>query len=140
MRDMSLMQFAARVHGRSAHVKILTNRIVWTVSGVSRTSEMVPVSSISSVVTEKSVNSKWSLVVLTTGKAVEFRVDKTIARRAALLVEDLVATQSPPTIDAAPPSGKGSLAEDLMKLKRDFENGLLTETEFDAERARLFGA
>ena len=123
-----------------AHVKILTNRIVWTVSGVSRTSEMVPVSSISSVVTEKSVNSKWSLVVLTTGKAVEFRVDKTIARRAALLVEDLVATQSLPTITDAPQSGTGSLAEDLMKLNRVFESGLLTETEFDAERARLFGA
>ena len=98
----------------------------WTVSGVSRTSEMVPVSSISSVVTEKSVNSKWSLVALTTGKAVEFRVDKTIARRAASLVEDLVATQSPPAITAAPPSGTGSLAEDLMKLNREFEDGLLT--------------
>ena len=139
MRNLSLMQFHARVHGRSAHVKILPNRIVWTVSGVSRISEMVPVTSISSVVTAKSVNSKWSIVVLTSGKAVEFLVDKTTAQRAAVLVEDLVATQSPSVTNSAPPSGRGSLAEDLIRLNWDLENGMLTEAEFHEEHARLFG-
>ena len=55
-------------------------------------SEMVPVTSISSVLASKSTNSKWSLVVLTTGKSIEFLVDKQTAQRAARLVDELVVT------------------------------------------------
>jgi hypothetical protein len=91
-RDASLIQFHARIDDRWAHVKIFPSRIAWTVSGVSRVSEMVPVTSISSVLASKSANSKWSLVVLTTGKSIEFLVDKHIAQKAARLVDELVVT------------------------------------------------
>ena len=87
-----MIQFRARIDDRWAHVKIFPGRIAWTVSGVSRVSEMVPVTSISSVLASKSANSKWSLVVLTTGKSIEFLVDKQIARKAARLVDELVVT------------------------------------------------
>ena len=91
-RDASLIQFHARIDDRWAFVKIFPSRIAWTVSGVSRVSEMVPVTSISSVLASKSANSKWSLVVLTTGKSIEFLVDKQTAQRAARLVDELVVT------------------------------------------------
>ena len=93
---MSLLQFQARVNGRTAHVKIFPNRVVWTVAGASSRTEMVPVVAISAIMTGKTANSKWSLVVLTNGKMIEFVVDKAIAEQAAPILQELIAEQAAP--------------------------------------------
>jgi hypothetical protein len=104
VREVSLLQFQARVNGRTAHVKFFPSRVVWTVAGASSRTEMVPVIAISAIMTSKMANSKWSLIVLTNGKTIEFVVDKAIADQAASILQELVGERPAPVDNAAPPS------------------------------------
>ncbi len=139
MSDAPLMLFEAHVAGQRADVKILSTRIVWSAAGCRSVTEMVPLTAIASVGTSKSQRGRWSLVVNANGKTIEFLVDEAVAEQATTMLQLLVARQPPPTNTDAKQSGSGSLADDLNNLKWLLDNGMLTQSEFDDRRARLFG-
>jgi hypothetical protein len=135
----ALMRFRSSVGGRPAYVRIFSGRIDWAVLGSDRVTELVPLSAISSIEEIRTGPTTSSLVVCANGKTIEFQVESAIADEALPLLQQLSADQPSSLDGGAPPSGRGSLAEDLINLKWLLDNGTLTESEFDAHRARLFG-
>jgi hypothetical protein len=112
--------------------------MVWSRSRSNEVTEMVPIGAISSIAAGKTGAGKWRLVIVANGKPIEFVVDKNTAQSASQMLEELVAAQPVPLTNNPPASGRGSLAEDLISLKWRLDNGMISESEFDEQRMRLF--
>lgn len=126
-------------------------------------SEMIPVRSMSSVTTQKDGLRFYKLVVVSTGNTVEFRVDKAEAEAAKTLLTQLmvgshpsqntgpaatpvapmpppVAPMPPLAAPASPPASTGpGIADRLRELAALRDEGLLTDDEFQQQKAKLLG-
>lgn len=123
--------------------------------------EMVAVKAMSSVTTAKDGLRYYKLVVVASGNTVEFRVDKADAERARTLLTQLivgshplqaaplqvalpaivpvVAPPPPPSQEASPAAAAPSVGDKLRELASLRDEGLLTEDEFQSQKAKLLG-
>jgi hypothetical protein len=151
-----MMQFRSHVAGSSVQVHIYPDRIEWRRSGYKpaggvtaavltgglslalpgrKDSNMIPMRMIQGVTTHRNGLS-WTVVkVATAGDITEFKVN---SRQA----EDIKATllhlmqASNATLTVAP-TAPASVADELRKLAELRAEGLLSDNEFAAQRARL---
>jgi hypothetical protein len=151
-----VMQFRSHVAGSSVQVHIYPDRIEWRRTGYKpaggmtaavltgglslalpgrKDSNMIPIRMIQGVTTHRNGFS-WTLVkVATAGDITEFKVS---SRQA----EDIKATllrlmQGPNTNVPVAPTAPASVADELRKLATLHTEGLLSDAEFAAQRARL---
>lgn len=133
-----LMQFRSRVAGRNANVRILTNRVEWSTARRHPVTEMLPLTAISSVSTNRNRFTR-NIAVVTSRSTINFRVDKSIAEQATTLVRELLAQQPPPLADNSQQPQKGSIADELISLRWLLDAGILTEAAFNEQQAHLVG-
>jgi hypothetical protein len=143
MREAPLLQFTSRVDGKSADVRILTNRVEWVVAGRHRVTEMLPVVAISSVATGEDAG-KFKVIVTTDTDTIEFQVEKTVATSAWQQLDQLIASKPGkshvvPVTDGLGQVEKDSIAEELITLKWLLDAGIINDHDFQEERARLLG-
>ncbi|MEO7370648.1 MAG: SHOCT domain-containing protein [Ilumatobacteraceae bacterium] len=143
MREAPLLQFKSHVGGKSADVRVLTSRVEWVVAGRHRVTEVLPVSAIHSVVIKRD-GVKWKLLAFTDGSIVEFRVDRSVAEAARdqlvrLITAATTTRELAPVTSGLQPIDKGGIADELITLKWLLDAGVLTEHDFQEERARLLG-
>jgi hypothetical protein len=151
-----VMQFRSHVAGSSVQVHIYPDRIEWRRTGYKpaggmtaavltaglslalpgrKDSNMIPIRMIQGVTTHRNGLS-WTVVkVASAGDITEFRVS---GRQA----EDIKATllrlmQAPITNAPVAPTAPVSVADELRKLAQLNAEGLLSDSEFAAQRARL---
>lgn len=151
-----VMQFRSHVAGSSVQVRIYPDRIEWSRKGYKpaggvtaavltgglslalpgrKDSNMIPIRMIQGVTTHRSGLS-WTVVkVASAGDVTEFKVSKNQAEdiKAALLR----LMSAPVTSAPVAPAAHGSVADELRKLAQLHTEGLLSDAEFAAQRARL---
>jgi hypothetical protein len=80
-------------------------------------------------------------VIAGTATTVSNRVSRRQGQRWAQQEEAQQAQQAPPPVPAAaPPAGGGSMLDQLKELGELKEQGILTEEEFAAQKAKLLAA
>ena len=161
MSDGPIMEFASHVGGASARVAIYADRIEWTRKSLRppggaagavlsmgtslllpgrKDSNMIPVRMIQGVTTHRAGLSYTTVKVATAGDVTEFRVSKRQAEDVKALLLSLMNGTAPVAAAPAPPSPPAaSLADELRKLAELRDAGVLSEAEFDAQKARLLG-
>ncbi|MFG2574451.1 SHOCT domain-containing protein [Streptomyces sp. NPDC048481] len=174
MSSDALMTFKSHIEGKNADVTICHDRIEWARSrGMSakkltagfltggasllatgvRSSdagtEMIPVRSISSVVTKRDGLLFTKVVVVASGNTIEFRVPHDAAPGIKALLTDLVLGKIPapgqaspaatahPVPAAAPSAQASSPVEQLRQLAELRDAGILSEEEFTAKKAEI---
>jgi|688.fasta_scaffold428332_2 hypothetical protein len=177
--NIPLMKFKSHVAGKNADVEIYVDRIEWAkegrlgtasklalgyatvgmsllATGVSgkKDTEVIPIKSISSVVTKKDGIRFTAVRVITTGNTIDFRVGHGDAEGIRSCLIDLmldkhptqVAASSPPVPDAtiavtppqqAPVPATSSVADEIKKLVELRDLGALSDTEFEEQKKRL---
>ncbi len=98
---------------------------------------MIPVRQIQGVTTHRARLSYTTVRVATAGDVTEFRVTKREAENVEATLLRLM--NGPPSAPAAPAASSGSLADELRKLAELREAGVLSDGEFEAQKARLLG-
>lgn len=172
METNSLYHFKSHIEGKNADVNIFVDRIEWfREGGMSKAkalgamatgglslaatgirhkggSEMIPVKSMTSVLTERDGLRFWKVTVTASGNSVDFRCDKSEAEQAKSVLTQLMlgthpaqssSSPAPATAITPPPTSSG-VAEELKKLAELREIGVLTEDEFAAQKAKLLGS
>jgi Short C-terminal domain len=169
MTDQPIMEFTSHVAGANARVAIYPDRIEWSrkgykpaggakaailTSGLSlalpgrRDTNMIPVRMIQGVTTHRAGLSYTTVKVATAGDVTEFRVTKSQAEQVRQLLLQLMSGTAPagspapqayPPVPVPSPPASASLADELRKLAELRDAGVLTEAEFDAQKARLLG-
>lgn len=157
METQPLMTFKSRIAGKNADVNIYADRIEWghqTRFTKSRSDEMIPVRSISSVTSGKDGLTNYKVSVITAGNTIDFRTSRNLADQAKNLLSQLMLGHVPqpgPTPNApeqhttpepvAPqpeaPVQAGSTADELTKLAALRDQGVLSPEEFETQKARL---
>lgn len=79
-------------------------------------------------------------VIAGTATSVSNRVSKRQGERWAQQEQQQYAQQAPPPPQAAPPAGEGSVIDQLKELGELKAQGILTEEEFAAQKAKLLGS
>jgi len=159
MTDQPLMEFMSHVAGANARVGIYPDRIEWArrgykpaggvtaavlTAGLSlalpgrRDTNMIPVRQIQGVSTHRAGLSYTTVRVASAGDVTEFRVRKNQAEEVKALLLSLMAGPAPGASYQVPPSPV-SVAEELRKLAELRDAGVLSEQEFQAQKARLLG-
>lgn len=135
-----LMKFKSHIEGKNADVEILTDRIDWSRAGRRRGTEMMPVKAISSVMTKKEGFSS-KVVVVASGNTLEFKVDRATAEKAKELLTQLVTGTHPSqqVLSVPTPTASSNVADELVKLASLRDSGVLTDAEFEIQKARLLG-
>ena len=154
-----MMQFRSHVAGSSVQVHIYPDRIEWRRTGCKpaggvtaamltgglslalpgrKDSNMIPIRMMQGVTTHRNGLS-WTLVkVATAGDITEFKVSSRQAEDIkAMLLRLMHASNT--TVPAAPtaPTAPALVADELRKLAELRAEGLLSDEEFAAQRARL---
>ncbi|MEU6666849.1 SHOCT domain-containing protein [Streptomyces sp. NPDC046727] len=181
MHSAPLMTFKSHIEGRNADVAIYPDRIEWSrnrglsgkkltaglltggvsllatgVRGGGAGSEMIPVKSVSSVVTKRDGLMFTKVVIVASGNTIDFRVPHDAAAGIKSLLTDLVLGKHPavgqapaaapsPTPAAAPypahsapPSPQTTTpVEQLQQLAQLRDAGILSEEEFTAKKAEI---
>lgn len=166
-----LMRFKSHIEGKNADVAIHVDRIEWAkegrlgtggklavgamtgglsllktgVGGKSKGSEVIPISSISSVTTARDGIRFHQVSVICSGNTIDFRVSGSEAAQVKGLLTDLmlgrhpsqqVAPTPPPAPAGAPPQAE-NLADKLKELASLRDAGVLDDAEFAAAKAKL---
>ena len=79
-------------------------------------------------------------VIAGTATSVSNRVSKRQGERWAQQEAQQAGQQAPPPPQAAPPAGGGSMIDQLKELGELKAQGILTEEEFAAQKAKLLGS
>lgn len=171
MKESPLYTFTSHIKGGNAKVSIYPDRIDWIkprgVSGGKATAgvltyglsllatgvrkksnsgaEMIPVKSISSVVTSREGIRYDKVSVITTGNTVDFRVSHSDAAKVKEILNQLIrgahpaqqSGQSRPVSQVPPSSSQGDVMEQLAKLGELKAAGILTEEEFQSKKTEL---
>lgn len=153
--DQPLLTFNSHVKGLNAHVTVWPDRIEWEKrAGVflRRETNVIPVRTIQSVSTGRSGVQSSVTIRTAGGEPVDMRVSRQEADSIQNLIMRLIASASsvpggsgsapfaPPPPPAAPPTTPTiGIAEELRHLVELRESGVLTEEEFEAQKARLLG-
>ncbi|AWW39803.1 hypothetical protein ADL00_14630 [Streptomyces sp. AS58] len=173
MSSNALMTFKSHIGGKNADVAIHHDRVEWArargmsakkltaglltggasllATGVRSSdagTEMIPVRSISSVVTKRDGLMFTKVVVVASGNTIEFRVPHDAAPGIKSLLTDLVLGKVPAPDQAAPPAASPAPAaapapqtstpvEQLRQLAELRDAGILSEEEFAAKKAEI---
>lgn len=179
MRSDAITRFKSHIGGKNADVTIYPDRIEWQlssrtnlstgkklalgvataglslaatgVSGAKRGSEVIPVTTISSVTTEKDGIRFSKVHVICAGNDIGFRVSHNEAGPIRELLTQLVLGSHPSQQDGRPapaapvaPSpvvepavASGSVADELVKLAQLRDAGVLSADEFEAQKSKL---
>ncbi|MEU9519349.1 SHOCT domain-containing protein [Streptomyces sp. NPDC048224] len=173
MSSDALMTFKSHIEGKNADVAIHHDRVEWTrnrgmsakkltagfltggasllATGVRSSdagSEMIPVRSISSVVTKRDGLMYTKVVVVASGNTIDFRVPHDSAPGIKALLTDLVLGKIPapgqapsavtrPVQAAAPAAQASTPVEQLRQLAELRDAGILSEEEFTAKKAEI---
>jgi hypothetical protein len=181
--NIPLMKFKSHVAGKNADVEVYVDRIEWMkesrmgtasklalgvgtagmsllATGVSgkKGTEVIPIKSISSVVTKKDGIRFTAVRVITTGNTIDFRVGHGEAEGIRSCLIDLMldkhptqlATSSPPapapevtnpvsSPQAASAPSTMSVADEIKKLVELRDLGALSDSEFEEQKKRLLG-
>lgn len=137
--DGAILTTTSHDEGRNAIVKVFPDRIE-RIKPRSRTSfsraaqdaEVIPIRAISSVEAKKA-GLRTAVIVYATGNEIVFRIPHADAVNFRDTLTRLMTQPSPPPATATPPS----LADQLRDLARLRDEGLLTDAEFEAQKARL---
>ena len=160
MAEEPLMQFTSHIDGKNAKVSIYEDRIEWGRTGLKvpggaagavftggltlmatsrrKDSNMIPIRQIQGVTTHKAGLSYTTVRVATAGDAVAFRVSKREAEQFKSTILRLMSQPMQSVVVNDRPSG--SVADELRKLSELRASGVLTDAEFNAQKARLLGA
>ncbi|MFD6191054.1 SHOCT domain-containing protein [Streptomyces sp. NPDC060275] len=172
MSSDALMTFKSHIEGKNADVTIYHDRVEWARSGMSakkltagfltggasllatgvRSSkagtEMIPVKSISSVVTKRDGLLYTKVVVVASGNTIDFRVPHDSAPAVKALLTDLVLGKVPapgqapsvatrPAQEAAPSPQTSTPVEQLRQLAELRDAGILSEEEFLTKKTEI---
>ena len=170
METNSLYHFKSHIEGKNADVNIFADRIEWhREGGMSKAkalgamatgglslaatgirhkggSEMIPVKSMTSVMTERDGLRFWKVTVTASGSSVDFRCDKSEAEQAKSVLTQLMLGNHPsqqvpsaPAVSASTPSAApaSGVAEELKKLAELRDIGVLSDEEFAAQKSKL---
>ncbi|MET9353677.1 SHOCT domain-containing protein [Streptomyces sp. NPDC006617] len=173
MSSDALMTFKSHIEGKNADVTIYPDRVEWARSGMSakkltagfltggasllatgvRSSkagtEMIPVKSISSVVTKRDGLLYTKVVVVASGNTIDFRVPHDSAPAVKALLTDLVLGRVPAPGQAAPSvaphpvpaaatsSQVSTPVEQLRQLAELRDAGILSEEEFVTKKTEI---
>ena len=108
-------------------------------------SSSIPISSISAVTTKRDGLANDLVQVMSSGAlAVEFRIGRSEAQKVKDLIIGLVSDRSRPAppakVELLPPEGGAqSVADELRKFATLRDEGIMSEEEFAAQKARLLG-
>jgi hypothetical protein len=132
------MQFAARVNGASACVRVQARRLEWSLIGRQWVIQMAPMSSITAIAIEPGLL-KSTLVVRTNVGTAEFRVRPEVAHSALSLLASLMSEGSD-AVEEAKHAGRApaTSVDELINLKWMFDSGVV-DSEVDEVPARLLG-
>jgi hypothetical protein len=181
METNPLYNFKSHIEGKNADVSIFADRIEWSrkggvstakvlgaamtvgmslvATGVSKrgsNSEMIPVKSLTSVISERDGLRFWKVTVTASGNSIDFRCDRSEADEVKRLLTQLMvgshpaqvkasasaapASVSAPIVSApAVPAATSGIAEELKKLAELRDAGILTTEEFASQKAKLLG-
>lgn len=180
METSPLYRFKSHIDGKNADVSIFVDRIEWSrkggvstakvlgaamtagmslvATGVSKrgsNSEMIPVKSLTSVISERDGLRFWKVTVTALGNSIDFRCDRSEADEVKRLLTELMVGSHPAQVKAAPSTGPVSvsaptapapapvatsgIAEELKKLAELRDAGILTDEEFASQKAKLLG-
>ncbi|MFD8539601.1 SHOCT domain-containing protein [Streptomyces rubrogriseus] len=172
MSSDALMTFKSHIEGKNADVTIYHDRVEWARGGMSakkltagfltggasllatgvRSSkagtEMIPVKSISSVVTKRDGLLYTKVVVVASGNTIGFRVPHDSAPAVKALLTDLVLGKVPapgqapsatahPVREAAPSRQASTPVEQLRQLAELRDAGILSEEEFLTKKTEI---
>jgi hypothetical protein len=136
--------FATMSHesGRNSNVVLYNDRIERTkpksfgaVSRAKQDTEVIPIKSVSSVQAKKDGFVFTKVIVFASGNTIEFRIAHAEAVRFKDAIMGLVL--NPPTTHAAPAAAPVDVADQLRKLAELRNDGILTESEFAAQKTKL---
>lgn len=147
------MQFKSSIEGRNADVAIHVDRVEWgkpggRFVGGKASSSMIPIKSLSSVTTMKDGLLFHKVRLIASGSTIDIRVDKALAESVKATVTQLMLGTHPSQVADAPPppppaastaAASGSVADELQKLAGLRDAGVLDESEFATQKARLLG-
>jgi hypothetical protein len=159
MNDSAIMQFTSHIGGKNAKVAIYPDRIEWARTGLKppggvtgallsgglslalpgrKDTNMIAVRQVQGVSTHRAGLGYTTVRVATAGDVTEFRVTK---REAELVKSTLLQLMSQPVQPTAAPGGSShSVADELRKLAELRDAGLLTDSEFAAQKSRLMSS
>ena len=143
-----LHQFTSHIEGKTAQVMIYAERIEWerprrALSKKDMGTEMIPVKSMSSVITKRDGLAFTKVVVVTSGNTVEFRVTHADAKNVKDVLTQLILGKHPaqtapaqaapaPVASAAP-----SFTDRLSRVEALHSQGVLTDDEYGSKRAAI---
>lgn len=183
MENSFLYQFKSHIEGKNADVSIFADRIEWSrkggvstakvlgaamtagmslvATGVSKkgaNSEMIPVKSLTSVISERDGLRFWKVTVTASGNSIDFRCDRSEADEVKRLLTQLMVGSHPAQVKAsastvpasvsapivpppaAAPAATSGIAEELKKLAELRDAGILTDEEFASQKSKLLGS
>lgn len=162
MGDQPVLQFKSHIEGKNADVAIWPDRIEWSEQGKMTMTRLtaaavtlgkagislrkgsdtnvVPIKAISGVTTQKSGIGYTTVEVTTAGDRVAFRVTKADAEQVRDTILRLMREPGPFPAGVAPSApAPASVAEELKKLADLRDAGVLSDQEFQAQKAKLLG-
>ena len=177
METNPLYNFKSHIDGKNADVNIFADRIEWSrkggvstakvlgaamtggmslvATGVNKkggNSEMIPVKSLTSVISERDGLRFWKVTVTASGNSIDFRCDRSEADEVKRLLTQLMVGSHPAQVKASasvlapivPPPAAASaatsgIAEELKKLAELRDAGILTDEEFASQKSKLLG-
>jgi hypothetical protein len=159
-----IFEFTSHVAGKNAKVQIWPDRVEWERAGgasgakisagvmtmglsllatgvksKSKSTEMIPVKSITSVSTQKDGFSNTLVKVVTAGAVIDFRVSHKEAAQIKAVLNELI-LRGPAPLQAnvsAPESAAPDAGAQLTQLAQLRDAGILTAAEFDAKKAEI---
>jgi hypothetical protein len=133
-----VLEFWARVEGKSALVRVFRRCIEWSWADRRLDTGRIPVAFITAVTTERG-RFRSTLVVEAEARRFEFRVDNTCAREARDLIRLLLAVFGPIPNHSHKIAGEAAFANELIDLRTSLDDGTVDYPEYEEERARLLG-
>jgi hypothetical protein len=138
----ALLQTKSHEAGRNSDVTLYPDRIervrqksLGSLSKAKQDTEVIPMKSVSSVQAKKDGLIYTKVTVFTSGNTIDFRVRHAEAQTFKDAITQLL-LQPASAASTGPPV---SLADELIKLGKLRDDGLLTDVEFEAQKAKLLG-
>jgi hypothetical protein len=138
----ALLQTKSHEQGRNSTVTLYPDRIervkdrsFGSLSRAVQDAEVIPTKAVSSVQATKDGLAFTKVTVFASGNTIEFRMPHDAAQRFKEAITRLLLEPAPPPTAAPSPD----VADQLTKLAALRDQGILTEEEFGAQKAKLLG-
>lgn len=152
MEHEPILTFKSRMEGRNADVSVYPDRIEWAKASAlgvkgKRGTDVIAVKALTSVTTKKDGLIYTKVTVIASGNTIEFRVGHVEAANIKETLTQLLlgshSTQrvapppAPPAPSAQPSPSTVMVALELKNLAELRDAGVLTDAEFETQKARL---